>query len=141
MIIFTRNTHWNRRGKPPVLRLSPNGHIRFSVEAVKKLGFKLGDRLSFMIDNRDNGIFYFYLDEENGMPLKFNTRGGGGVDGLQICCRPLAQKLLDYFGFKEPKTFDVTDERIKTKIGELWFVLKEKIHKPIKWRKKESRIL
>lgn len=132
--VFTRHTHWNRRGKPPVMRLSRTGHIRLSVEAVKILGLQKGDRISFIIDKRDNGIFYFYVDKENGMPLKFCTRGKGQVDGLQICCRPLSQKLLDHFGYKDPKTFDISSEKSESGRGLMWFVLKEKVHKPIKWK-------
>lgn len=134
MEIFNKETSWNRRGKPPVLRISYNGHIRFSVEAIKMLGFKLGDTISFMIDPRDNNVFYFFKDEK-GMPLKHCTRGKDGVCGLQVCCRPLGQKLLNYFGFKENKTFDITNEVCDTIKGKMFFVLKEKVHRPIKWRK------
>jgi len=137
--VFTRNTIWNRRGKPPVIRLSNNGHIRLSVEAVKILGVKEGDTVSFMVDNRDNGIFYFYKDED-GMPLIYCTRGKDGINGLQLCCRPLAQRLLKYFGFNGNKTFDVSGETIKASDKEMWFVLKEKIHKPINWKKKDTMI-
>lgn len=137
MIVFNKETSWNRRGKPPVLRISRNGHIRFSVEAIRILGLKLGDTISFMIDERDCKIFYFFRDVK-GMPLKHCTKGKDGVCGLQVCCRPLGQKLLDYFGFKGNKTFDITKEQCITERGKMWFVLKEKIHVPIKWRREAA---
>jgi len=131
--IFNKETSWNRRGKPPVLRLSHLGHIRFSVEAIRILGLKIGDSISFMIDSRDTGVFYFFKDDK-GMPLKHCTRGKDGSCGLQVCCRPLCQKLLNFFGLKNNKTFDITNETCKTENGEMWFVLKENVHQPIKWR-------
>lgn len=134
---FTKETVWNRRGKPPVVRISKYGHIRFSVEAARLLGLKIDDKISFMIDNRDIGVFYFFRDEK-GMPLKFCTRGNDGVCGLQICCRPLGQRLLNYFGFKDNKTFGVSCETVNRKDVVMWFVLKDKIHRPIKWKKNEK---
>lgn len=138
--IFNRKTHWNRRGKPPVLRFSQAGHIRFSVEAVRILGLNKGTPLSFMIDQRDDGIVYFFIDKENGMPLCDCTNGKNGV-GLQICCRPLSLRVLSFMGLKKNITFDITTDKCETQKGGMWFVRKDKIHQPIIWRKKDRRVV
>ena len=141
MEIFTAKTTWKKRGKPPVLRVSTWGHIRFSVSTVKNLSLKPGDKISFMIDYRDKEVVYFFKDDDGGMVLGFCTKGSDGVNGLQVCCRPMALKILEHFGFTGNKTFDITTETCKTDRGEMWMILKSKIHKPIKWKRKESNIL
>ena len=135
--IFNAKTSWKKRGKPPVIRVSTTGHIRWSVEAIRRLGLVNGDKVSFMTDARDNGIIYFYRDNKNGIPLIYCTKGKDGVYGLQVCCRPLAYKILNFFGFTEHKTFDLTDETLNTENGRMWFILKGNIHRPIKWRKEK----
>lgn len=136
--IFNKETSWNRRGKPPVLRFSKNGHIRFSVEAINVLGLSKGVPISFMIDWRDSDIVYFFVDDKKGMPLWDCTKGKNGV-GLQICCRPLALKIINFMGLKGNVTFDVTNDKCKTEKGEMWFVKKSSIHQPIIWRKEDIR--
>lgn len=134
--ILNKETVWNKRGKPPVLRISKNGHIRLSSKAVEILGIEIGSKLSFMIDSRDKGVIYFYCDEEKGIPLvEINKHLSG--NGYQVCCRQLALKLLSFIGIKNNVTFDVTAEKCETPHGSMWFVQKDKIHTPIKWRKKE----
>lgn len=136
MIEFNSETVWDRRGKPSTIRITKHGHIRFSVNAVKKLGIKEGGRLSFFVDPRDVGIIYFRNDKK-GIPLIKCTNGKNGIDGLQLCCRPLSLTLLKSFGLKDSKTFDLTEETTDhEKYGKLWIILKEKIHKPVKWRTK-----
>lgn len=136
MIEFNSETVWDKRGKPSTIRITKHGHIRFSVNAVKKLGIKEGDRLSFFVDPRDVGIIYFKLDPR-GIPIIKCTTGKNGINGLQVCCRPLALTLLKTFNLKESKTFDITaDITEHEKYGKLWIIVKEKIHTPIKWRPK-----
>lgn len=138
--IFNKETIWNRRGKPPVLRFSQNGHIRFSVEAIRILGLSKDTPISFMIDRRDEDVVYFFVDKENGMPLWDCTKGKNGV-GLQVCCRPLALKVLSFMGLKKNITFDITTDKCKTQNGEMWFVRKDKIHQPVIWRKEGKKII
>lgn len=139
--VFTAETTWKKRGKPAVLRISTCGHIRFSVSTVRNLGLEIGDKISFMIDYRDKGVVYFFKDNDKGMPLGFCTRGTAGVNGLQVCCRPMAFKIFDHMGLSKNTTFDITTEVTKTDNGAMWMILKDKIHRPIKWKKKESMIL
>jgi hypothetical protein len=132
--VYNKETSWNKRGKPPVVRFSKYGHIRFSVEAIRLLGLDRDTPISFMTDARDIGVIYFFVDKK-GLPLKRGTVGKTG-EGLQICCRPLAQRVMDFFGFNGiNKTFDVTNETVKTEKGNMWIILKDKIHKPIKWKR------
>lgn len=139
--IFTAKTTWKKRGKPAVIRVSTCGHIRFSVSTIRNLGLGVGDKISFMIDYRDKGVVYFFKDNKAGMPLRFCTKGNNGVNGLQVCCRPMAFKIFDHMGLSKNTTFDITAETARTDSGEMWMILKDKIHKPIKWKRKESNIL
>lgn len=137
--IFNKETIWNKRGKPPVLRISKNGHIRFSGVAVDILGLTLETKISFMVDARDKDLIYFYVDAEKGMPLGMVNKTIKG-NGYQICCRGLAIKLLKFIGSSGNVTFDITTDKCETPHGSMWFVRKDKIHKPIKWRKQELKI-
>jgi hypothetical protein len=132
---FNINTIWNRRGKPPVVQISKWGHIRFSVEAVKLLCLKEGMKLSFTIDHRDKGIIYFYQSTQ-GMPLHCGAKTKTG-ERLEIYCRPLSLKLLSFFCFSRNKTFRTTNEKITVPgaTEKAWFILKDNIHKPLKWKK------
>ena len=129
---FDASTTWNRRGKPPVVNLSTYGHIRFSVEAVKLLNLKEGMKIAFRIDTRDAGIIYFY-EQATGIPLRkgMNCKTG---KRLEVYCRPLSLKLLNFFGFNTRKTFKLTKEQSKIGNCNMWFILKDNIHKPIKWK-------
>lgn len=57
--IFNKETIWDKKGKPALLRISQHGNIRISVKEVEILGLKPGDGVYFMVDYRDDGIFYF----------------------------------------------------------------------------------
>ncbi len=140
MEIFNKETIWDKRAKPPVVRISKHGHVRFSVEAVKLLGITKDTPITFMIDPRDHDIVYFYIDKEKGLPLVNNNKSLSGV-GLQICCRPMAIRILRYFSMKNGGSFDITNDKCSTVHGEMWFIRKDKTHIPVKWRKKQSPIL
>jgi hypothetical protein len=133
-IIYNKKTVYNKRGKPALLRFSKYGHIQFSSAASKLLGLKEGMRLSFMTDNRDKGIIYFFEDA-GGLNLR-QVNNGKRNKGLQICCRSLSLRLLDFFGFKDNKSFDVKADTLLVNNTNAWFVLKENVHKPIQWKKR-----
>lgn len=137
--VYNKETVWNKRGKRPVIQFNKYGHIRFSVEAVKLLGLKEKMTISFMTSPADVGVIYFFSDKK-GMALR---RGNGTKSGirLEIICRPLVLKLLNFFSYETNKTFDITSETIKINDRLSWFILKEKLHRPIKWRKTQSNIL
>jgi len=140
MIEYNAETVWDKKGKPSTVRITKHGHIRFSVSAVKNLQIKEGDKLSFYIDPRDVGVIYFKQDPK-GIPLIKNTTGVDGTNGLQLCCRPLALTLLKSFNLKESKTFDLTGEKTNhEKYGDLWVIVKEKMHVPMKWRKQSGNL-
>lgn len=132
--VLNIKTYWNRRGKPPVFRISKNGHIRFSVEAVKLIGIKEGDKLTFVIHKNDPGILYFHIDNINGFKLKIGGKYQSGYY-LQILCRPLSLRLLSHFNITKNETFDITNDKTRVNDNEAWFVLKSNKHIPIKWRK------
>lgn len=135
MIEYNAETIWEKRGKPSTVRITKHGHIRFSVSAVKNLNVAEGDRITFFVDPRDVGVIYFKKDPK-GIPLIKNTTGISGVNGLQICCRPLALTLLKSFNFKESKTFDLTGEITNNeKYGKLWVIVKDKVHVPLKYKR------
>lgn len=138
--IFNKETSWNKRGKPPVVRISQSGHIRFSVEAVKVLGIAKDTPISFLIDKRDDDVIYFFIDKDKGMPLVDCTFAQSGT-GLQICCRPLSFRLLDFLGQKKNVTFGVTKDTCDVFEKKMWFLRKDRIHKPIKWKRQESKII
>lgn len=132
------NTIWNKRGKPPVVRIEAgkNARINFSVEAVKLLGLHEGMRLAFRTYKNDPGIVYFY-EQATGLLLKKQMEGKSGIR-LAIYCRPLAAQLIQHFGYKEDnnKTILLKADQVpmpgtKTKA---WFINKDNLHKPIKWK-------
>lgn len=136
MIEVLDNTNvWNKRGKPAVVNIDADGRVSFSVEAVKQLKLKEGMRIAFRIDHRDKGIIYFY-EQATGIPLKASAETKSGIR-LSIYCRPLAQKLLSFFGFRENKSFDIDSNTVKFHSCPMWFILKEKVHKPVQWRKQK----
>ena len=134
--IFDKETVWNKRGKPPVLRISDNGFIRFSGKAVEILGITKETKISFMIDKRDDDLIYFYVDDVKGLPLAEINKTIKG-NGYQVCCRQLAKRLLKFLkgGKYKNVTFDVVNEKCETPNGSMWFVKTSSIHKPIKWKK------
>ena len=130
--VLTTEAFEKRKGKPPVMRIS-NGRLIFSVEAVNLLGLKEGDRIKFVLDKSDNEIVYFKKDN-NGWPLMVDFSGLNGVR-LRICCRPLAAKILSFLSFSQSKTFTIKKETADYYGEQMWFFLKDGIHKPIKWRR------
>lgn len=135
--IYNSETIWNRKGKPPVVRICPQGHIRFSVEAVKLLGLKKGMALTFVTNPIDTGTIYFYPDIK-GLPLTSEVELKTG-SRLEVCCRPLTKKLLSFLGFTKNKTFSLTAETTPIMEGvNAWLVSKSKCHTPVKWKTKHK---
>lgn len=130
--VLNRETLIRRNRKPPVVRVS-YGRVIFSVEAVRELGLKEGDKISFVTNPKDMDIIYFKKDER-GVPLAVDFNGLTGTR-LRICCRPLAEKILSFFSFKSSKTFSVTNNLADMYGEKMWFLLRLGVHKPIKWRK------
>lgn len=135
---FDATTIWNRRGKPPVVRIESgkNARINFSVEAVKLLDLKMTENLVFTIDSRDTGIIYFRKDAKKGLPLRLQMVGKSGCR-LAVYCRPLAKRLLNHFGFTvdKEKTYVLTTDTSVIDGHEYFFILKSNEHKPLQWRK------
>lgn len=130
--VYNEQTVFNKRGKPPCIRFS-NFRIEFSCELVKLLGLKEGDKISFYTDPKDKDIIFFGKSK-NGLSLKQAVMLKNGVR-LHICCRPLIVKLLSHFGLSNNKTFRISNETTDFYGEKLWFILKDKVHKPIQWRK------
>jgi hypothetical protein len=133
---YTAKTIFNKRGKPSLLRIDAGsqGRIVFSVAAVSLLGLKEGCRLAFRTYQGDKGIIYFY-EQATGIPLKKAAIKSNGIS-LAIYCRPLAEKILQHFEFtiSKQKSFDITadQELLPGTKCKAWFILKSKIHIPIK---------
>lgn len=135
--IYNAETIWNRKGKPPVVRICPQGHIRFSVEAVKLLGLKKGMCLTFVTNPIDNGTIYFYADTK-GLPLTSEVELKTG-SRLEVCCRPLTKKLLSFLGFSKNKTFSLTSDTTPIMEGvKAWIICKSKCHTPVKWKRTDK---
>lgn len=137
--IYDATTVWNKKGKPPLVNIDVKGRISFSVEAVKLLGLKEGMKLAFRTHYDDKGCIYFY-QQATGIPLRLQMTTKSGVR-LQILCRGLPVKLLKFFGFKADanKSFTVQKETIKVSNCQMWYILKENIHKPVQWRTRAGK--
>ena len=132
--ILNSKTNWNVSGKPAMIRISKHGVMRFTVEAVRLLKLKLDMRLTFLLHPNDNGIIYFHTHAD-GLPLKADAVSKNGV-ALYCCGRKHAARMLEFFKISTAnKTFDITAEQSTVNGQQCWFILKDKIHKPIKWRK------
>lgn len=138
LLVFDATSVINKRCKPPVVRVS-YGRVIFSVEAVKLLGLKVGDKISFVMNEKDKDIIYFKKDT-NGLPLMTDFIGLTG-ERLRICCRPLAQTILSFFSYQQSKTFSVSAELADVYGEKMWFILKSGLHKPIKWRRKVTKTM
>lgn len=139
-ITFDSNTIWNKRGKPPVIRIDAGeqGRICFSTEAVKLLGLKEGMRITFRIYKEDKDIIYFY-QQATGIPLKqMQVVKSGSM--MAIYCRPMAKNLLAHFNYDQSghKTFTLMADTVVMPDTSCcaWFILKNNIHKPIQWKRK-----
>lgn len=139
-ITYDSNTSWNKRGKPPTVRIDgkEQGRICFSVAAVQQLGLQEGMRIAFRNYRQDNGVIYFY-EQATGIPLKKMGTAKSGIM-LAIYCRPLAEQMLKFFGFKTDKHKTIRLTKDKTPMPGTscyaWMILKNNIHQPIQWRKK-----
>ena len=130
--ILNRETVKSTRYKPPTIQIFKMEQIRFSIEAAKILSLSKGDKIELAITEKDRGIIYFRKGDK-GFELKEEKTRCGGVR-LLLCCRPLMRKIVNHFGLKQSMTYDVSND-ISDFYGEkYWFILKEKIHIPIKWR-------
>lgn len=120
--VFNKETIWDKRAKPPVVYLNSKGQVRFSIEGVKLLGLKSGDKLSFAFDTRDAGVIYFYKCLK-GIELNTDFKGMGG-ERLVLCCRGLVKQLLTFFGCTTSKTFLLTNDTTLFNGGQAWLILK-----------------
>ena len=119
--LLNEDTVSREKTKPPVIRLS-YGKILFSIEAVKLLGLKSGDKISFVIDKRDYGVIYFKKDSK-GFRLTLDLAGQTG-DRLRLCCRPVYKKILEHFGINSARTYHVSSEQADVYGEKMWFILK-----------------
>jgi hypothetical protein len=124
--ILNAATIWNERRKPSVVQFNKCGHVRFSVEAVKILKLKKTDRISFMIEE-DDDLVYFWLDNEQGFPLTESTELKTGVR-FSVCCRPLVNRILQHWGKEGNVSVLLSGDKVMDK----WFLNKIKIKKQCK---------
>ncbi len=134
-IDYTAESIWGKRGKPALLNISKDGRIRFTVALVKLLGIKEGQKILFRTYNKDKGIIYFSIHKD-GVPLRL-SKADTTKRVLEIYCRPLAVKLLEFFSYSTNKSFDITKEQTNIDGINFYFILKENLHKPIKWKPKK----
>lgn len=119
--LLNEETVSREKTKPAVIRLS-YGKVLFSIEAVKLLGLKSGDKISFVIDKRDCGVIYFKRDSK-GFKLTLDLAGQTG-DRLRLCCRPVYKKILEHFGANSARTYFVSGEKADVYGEKMWFILK-----------------
>ena len=132
--IYNRQTTWDDRRKPAIVRISGRGFIHFSVEAVKLLNLKEGMKLVFLTDDKDRDIILFY-QHESGIPLRITAKmKKNNAVRLSILCRPLSLKLLTFLKLKQSTSIRITTDIIKTNGKKCWFINKNFIHIPTKWK-------
>lgn len=121
--ILNATTIWNERRKPAVVQLNKCGHVRFSIEAVKILGLKKTDRITFMIEE-DDDLIYFWVDNESGFPInEIETLKTG--KRFSVCCRPLVKKILQHWGKETNVSVSINNSEVRG----MWFLNKRKIKK------------
>jgi len=130
--ILNRETVKSIRTKPPTIQIFERGQIRFSIEAAKILNIVKGDKIELAISAMDKGIIYFGKDCK-GFELK-EEKTKSGASRLLLCCRPLAKKIMNHFGLTGSKTYDITGEVADFYGKKYWFILKNKVHVPLKWK-------
>lgn len=137
--VFSAKTDFNKRGKPAVVSIQAGkiARLSFSVEAVKLLGLAPGDAINFYTDKREPDTIYFYLDKDG---FKLNIAGTcqSGYR-LAIYCRPLCRKLFTHFNYSKNimRSYDITAATTQLPNGvSAWVIVKNKLHQPVKWRKK-----
>lgn len=118
--ILNASTIWNERRKPAVIQVNKYGHLRFSVEAVKMFDLKKEDRLTFMIDESDN-LVYFWKDK-HGFPFSEIVKVKTG-SRYAICCRPLVKRILHHFNKKDNISILATNNLVRG----MWFLNPQKI--------------
>lgn len=125
VIIFNRHNVYNQRKKPSIVRIDcakTNSRIRFSVEAVKTLGLKATDCLTFIVLKNDKGNIYFHIDNKNGLKLR-QVKTRNDAIYLEVNCRLLARKLLLHFGIKEDaRSFLITNDTTKVNDVKCWYI-------------------
>lgn len=128
--IYNRHTTFNKRGKPPIMRVdahSGNARIQISVEAVKLLGLKEGDCLTFVTIENEKELIYFFIDNKNGIPLRKANEHKSGFD-MGIYCRALARRLLDHLGINSMRSFIVTNSIAELNSVKCFFIDKHKTY-------------
>jgi len=111
-----------RLGKPPVISIHKRGAVKFSVEAVKLLDLKEGDKIDFFIDTDFNDIAYFFKSD-TGNQLKAYEKHKSGVR-LTYLSRPVCRELIKHFGANEYKKFSVKKDTTTFNGREAWFITK-----------------
>lgn len=135
--IYNRHTVFNKRGKPPVIRLDAsksNARITFSVEAVRLLGFKISDCITFIALEKEKDIIYFYIDNVDGIPMKSEVGFKSGMR-MGVYCRPLARQLVKHFGISGCRSFIISDHKTSYAGIPCFFINK---HKPYAGRYKPN---
>ncbi len=132
--IYNRQNTWDDRSKPAIVRLSGRGFIHFSVEAVKLLKLKEGMTLIFRVDDQDPNIILFH-EHKSGIPLRVTAKlKKTGHVRLSILCRPLSLKLLAFLKLRQSTSIRLTAETVKAGDKQYWFISKDFIHIPTKWK-------
>ncbi len=130
MPIYNRHTVFNKRGKPPIIRIDVSGNnarITFSVEAVKMWGLKEDDCLSIFINEKERDLIFFRVDNENGIPLKVELGFKTGVR-MGLYCRQLARAIAKHIGLKVCRSFIISNEKVKADGREWFFIDKYKTY-------------
>ena len=115
-------------GKPPVISFQ-NSRISFSVEASKLYGLKLGDKISFYINDDEKDIIY-WSKTNNGLPIQIDAKLKSG-NRYRICNRRLSRELSEHFSVKNKKSFVVSKENANICGVKTFFILKSKQYKSI----------
>lgn len=109
--------------KPPTLNVDIRIHrFSFSVEAVKLLGLKEGDKIAFAYDTEDAGIFYFYRSPV-GFPLHEVKTRQGNVR-LSATNAAASKEIKKHLGLLENRSFKVKNETTTFNGRQAWFITK-----------------
>lgn len=133
--VLNRETISSKKIKPPTIQIFKDGQIRFNCQTVKMLNFTETDKIEFCINSLDPNIIFFRKSEK-GIGLSKEITIGGQMR-LLLCSRPLVRRLMTFFSLAKSETFSVTNETTKINGDNHWFIMKDKMHKPIEWKKKD----
>jgi hypothetical protein len=125
-------TIYSKLKKPATVRLTPNGFIRFSSDAVKQLNLKEFDTIEFFLDSEKRDVVFFCISPK-GIPLRQCNRNKVSPS-MQICCRPLPLKLLTHLNLKEAITIRLYAETVLHNGHKCWVIDKFNKHIPTKWK-------